>query len=144
EDPAGPEGRDALGERRREAPATVAIEEGRERTFLFVRVGVAHHGRRLVVEAHHEIHESNVRRSPCGSIEEQLVDQCTVDGGNRTYSSMSCNPSSESRMTSRATTPRVARSSTRRSNTMSSVRSSLCARHASRSRSSAKQYAFHE
>jgi len=91
DDLARPERRDPHRERGGEPAATVAVEEGRERTFLLVRVGGIDDRCRLVFEVHYETHVLSVRRLACGSIEDQPVDDAddAVEIGNLTYSSMS-------------------------------------------------------
>src|SRR3954465_15599532 len=83
DEPVGAERRNPHRERRGEATrAAVALEERRERAFLLVGVGVAHHGRSLVDEAHFEAHgglpdsdsaTSTVRRAACGLEDAQPV-----------------------------------------------------------------------
>jgi len=68
-DLARPERRDPDRERGGEPAATVAVEEGREWTFLLVRVGGIDDRCRLVFEVHYETHAFSVRRVACGSIE---------------------------------------------------------------------------
>src|SRR5207249_961046 len=65
-------------------------------------------------------------------------------GGNFTYSSINASASDVGGGRSLRRRPRARRSSTRRFRMRSRTRSSPCPRHARRSRSSAKQYAFHE
>jgi hypothetical protein len=56
DDATGAERRNAHGERGRQPPATVAIEERRQWSLLLVRVRVVHDRRRIVIKPNDEAH----------------------------------------------------------------------------------------